>query len=159
MFNILNYMGGSKCRNYRSNIRLWVKMFMGNKYKPWSENVTKTYFIGTKFESLASFNVFLVAVLTFAMSSLMEPVTSMTKVSDVFTISSLEWIPNISRKTSGPNNFRSPLSKFKINLTFESLKLPCLHVLSQAGSIARGVHFKIISIEIWIYFSVFTTIY
>lgn len=65
-------------------------MFMGNKYKPWSENVTKTYFIGTKSESSASFNVFLVAVLTFAMSSLMEPVTSMTKVSDVLTISSLE---------------------------------------------------------------------
>lgn len=90
---------------------------MGNNYKPWSENVTKTYFLGTKLESLASCNIFLVAILTFSMSSLMEPVTSITKVSDVFTISSLEGMPNISRKTSGPTSFRSPLSKLKMNLT------------------------------------------
>lgn len=121
MFYIFKYMGGSICKNYRSYMRLlqiWVRMFIGNKYKPWSENVTKTYFLGKKSESLASCNIFLVAILTFAMSSLIEPATSMTKVSDVFTIFSLEWIPNISRKTCGPISPRSPLSKLKINLTW-----------------------------------------
>lgn len=81
-------------------------------YIPGSENVTKMYFSGTNCESLASLTIFLVAIWTFTMSSPMEPVTSMTKVSDVFTISSLERMPKISRKTSGPISSRSPRSKF-----------------------------------------------
>lgn len=85
-----------------------------NDNKPESENVTRTYFFGKNLEPLVSFTIFSIALLIIEMSAAAVGLaTSMTNVRDDFSISSLERIPNISRKTSEPISLRSPLAKLK----------------------------------------------
>lgn len=80
--------------------------------KPESANVTRTYFSGKNLEPLVSFTIFSLALMIIEISAL-ELATSMTNVRDDLAISSLERIPNISRKTSEPISSSSPLAKFK----------------------------------------------
>lgn len=82
-----------------------------NDNKPESENATRAYFSG---KNVVSITIFIIALLIIEMSAAaVELATSMTNVRDDFTISSLERIPNISRKTSEPISLRSPLAKLK----------------------------------------------
>lgn len=92
---------------------------------PESESVTRTYFSG---KNLVSFTIFSAALLIIKISSF-ELATSMTNVKDDFTISSLERIPNISRKTSVSISSRSPLAKLKklIIETHSSVQYNVLH--------------------------------
>lgn len=79
---------------------------------PESENITVTYLFGKNLEPLVSFTIFSIAFMIIKMSAL-ELAASMTNVKDVFAVSSLERIPNISRKTSEPISSRSPVAKLK----------------------------------------------